>query len=238
MKPILVLLFMSLFFCSSTLGNGVSGDVILDQTSGLMWQKKEAGEMTWTEVITVRFDPKLKYLTELLARKQRRTISSFIEWAVEETVKNTNLGCPIGSDNPTTAWDVKNIIWDTDQVDRLIKLVKYFPDLLSFEEERLWKLIEENGYFWKLQKQSESKLSWNPKEGDIEQKLIKKNVREQWDNLLKVINDEIDESVIPSAPVSVYSNDFEIELDQYVSKKEMEKEEEEMEHEIFGKSET
>jgi hypothetical protein len=39
----------------------------------------------------VRLDPKLRYLAELAARKQRRTVSSFIEWTIEEALKNIYL---------------------------------------------------------------------------------------------------------------------------------------------------
>ena len=41
------------------------------------------GKLNRSETVTIRLDPKLRYLTELAARKHRRTVSSFIEWAIE-----------------------------------------------------------------------------------------------------------------------------------------------------------
>jgi len=38
----------------------------------------------------------------------------------------------------------------------------------SHKEERRWELIKRNEHFWKLQQKSDSKLDWNPDEGDIE----------------------------------------------------------------------
>jgi hypothetical protein len=44
-----------------------------------------------TELVSVRIDPKLRFAVELAARKQRRTSSSFVEWAIEEAVKRLPL---------------------------------------------------------------------------------------------------------------------------------------------------
>lgn len=45
-----------------------------------------------SETVTVRLDPRMNYLAELAARSQRRTKSSFIEWAVQEAIKGMDLG--------------------------------------------------------------------------------------------------------------------------------------------------
>ena len=45
-----------------------------------------------TKTIGFRLEPKLRFAAELAARKQRRSLSNFIEWAVEEAVKNVTLG--------------------------------------------------------------------------------------------------------------------------------------------------
>ena len=49
-------------------------------------RKRDGGTPKRSEVVTVRLDPKLKYLAELAARKHRRPLSSFIEWAVEQSL--------------------------------------------------------------------------------------------------------------------------------------------------------
>ncbi len=45
-----------------------------------------------TETIGFRLEPKLQFAAELAARKQKRSLSNFIERAVEEAVKNVTLG--------------------------------------------------------------------------------------------------------------------------------------------------
>ena len=54
-------------------------------------RKGGGGKLARSETVTVRLDPKLRYLAELAARKQRRTVSSFIEWAVEQSFSGVNL---------------------------------------------------------------------------------------------------------------------------------------------------
>ena len=49
-------------------------------------KKRKGGgsKLSRSEIIQVRLDPKLRFTAELAARKHRRTLSSFVEWAVSE----------------------------------------------------------------------------------------------------------------------------------------------------------
>ena len=49
------------------------------------------GKLARTETVTVRLDPKLRYLAELAARVHRRTLSSYIEWAIKESLDKDEL---------------------------------------------------------------------------------------------------------------------------------------------------
>ena len=100
-----------------------------------------------TKVVGVRLDPRLRYLTELGARKQRRSISSFIEWAIEESLGRVTLEDGLNQ-SPTVA-DEASALWDVDDADRFAKLALRYPDLLTHEEQVLWKLVRENGYVWR-----------------------------------------------------------------------------------------
>lgn len=37
--------------------------------------------------VTARLDRRLRYLAEIAARAQRRTLSSFIEWAIRDSIR-------------------------------------------------------------------------------------------------------------------------------------------------------
>jgi hypothetical protein len=100
-----------------------------------------------SEVVTVRLDPKLKYLAELAARRFRRTLSSYIEWAIEDSLSRVHLKFN-PSDSSSTVADEASSLWDVDEPDRFAKLALHYPDLLDHEEQRIWKLIRENGVVW------------------------------------------------------------------------------------------
>jgi hypothetical protein len=109
--------------------------------------KKGGGKLARSETVTVRLDPKLRYLAELAARKQRRTLSSFIEWAIEQSLDDvpihdakkgelTNLTCVSGG------------LWDVGSAERFLKLALKCPELLNYKEQRMWKFIDEWGAMW------------------------------------------------------------------------------------------
>ncbi len=91
-------------------------------------EKKKVGgaKTSRSETVTVRLNPELRFLAEIAARKQHRTLSSFIEWAVQEATV-----------------EVPPALWDVDETDRFINLAINEPALLTFEEQRLWKMIKE-----------------------------------------------------------------------------------------------
>lgn len=111
--------------------------------------KRDGGTPKRSEVVTVRLDPKLKYLAELAARKHRRPLSSFIEWAVEQSLSEVVLDESANYPISVAAAERSHNLWDLDEPDRIVRLALNFPDLLTHEEQVLWKLVRENGYVWK-----------------------------------------------------------------------------------------
>ena len=107
-------------------------------------RKAKAGG-TRTEVFAMRLDPKLKYLAEIAARKQRRSLANFIEWSIEQAlgtvklVEFTELNDPYNR----SVIDEANKLWDLEPSDRLIKLAENYPELLNYEEQLIWKAIFE-----------------------------------------------------------------------------------------------
>jgi hypothetical protein len=117
-------------------------------------RKGGGGKLARSETVTVRLDPKLRYLAELAARLHRRTLSSYIEWAIKasldaEVVRPTNLPSMHASDH--TIGNEAEYLWDVDEADRFAKLALRYPHLLTHEEQVRWKLIRESPGFWKDQ---------------------------------------------------------------------------------------
>jgi hypothetical protein len=145
-----------------------------------------------SEVVTIRLDPKLKYVAELAARKQRRTLSSYIEWAVEESLKAVHPA--EGDDFPLSFADEASRLWDVDEPDRFAKLALQYPGLLNHEEQRIWKLVRECGYLWKG-KYGGPANQWRWE--TIERSLISERLREHWPLFCAVARGEQPASALP-----------------------------------------
>ncbi len=169
-----------------------------------MTKKKKGGggKLSRSVTVTVRLDPKLRFAADLAARKQRRTVSSFIEWAVEEGITKVNI--PANQKHISKAGDyfaekelpvndAINFLWDIDEADRFINLVYLCPRLLTHEEEVLWKLIKTSGYFWKEKHQKKGGWVWDLDKNNIHPQRFRK----YWDVLKEVAAGELDISEIP-----------------------------------------
>jgi len=150
-------------------------------------RKGGGGKLSRSETVTVRLGPKQRYLAELAARKQRRTLSSFIEWAIEEALSTVHL------DQNTSIADLSGQLWDVDEPDRFAKLAVKYEYLLTHEEQVLWKLIRENGFLWRGNYESNRKWTWKIEPDS----LIFDRLREHWPAFLGVARGETGKDKLP-----------------------------------------
>ncbi|MDD4463374.1 MAG: hypothetical protein PHR86_03900 [Desulfobacterales bacterium] len=156
-------------------------------------KKGGGGSLTRSQVVAVRLDPKLHYLTGLAALKHRRTLSSYIEWAVQESLKNVYLATePEYNDRLYSLHEEGDGLWDVDPPDRFAKLALRYPELLTHTEQIKWKLIRENGYLWKGRSVN-GEWTWTV-EGEY---LIIERLRKYWEKFCEVSEGDADASVLP-----------------------------------------
>ena len=143
--------------------------------------------MARSETVTIRLDPKMRYLAELASRVHRRTLSSYIELAIEASLAKVHLS-PTGSG--TTLNDVADALWDIDEPDRFVNLAASYPNLFTHEEQRLWKLIRADGSLWHgslIEQNGEEVWNWNPTRiGNLN----RDSLRNKWDELRAVAREE------------------------------------------------
>jgi hypothetical protein len=138
-------------------------------------RKGGGGKLSRSETVTVRLDPKLRYLAELAARLHRRTLSSYIEWSIKEALDSEALRNIEGIRD--TIGTEAEFLWDVDDADRFAKLALRYPHLLTHEEQVRWKLIRENGYLWQGSYTGRRKeWTWTVNEDS----LIYPRLREHW----------------------------------------------------------
>lgn len=156
-------------------------------------RKPSGGKLTRSETVTVRLDPKLRYLADLAARKQRRTLSSYIEWAIEDSLGRMNLH----SFTDTSLADESVDLWDVDEADRFAKLALRHPDLLTHEEQVRWKLVRENGYLWKGRYAGiDKERTWDIQESN----LILERLRLHWADFCAAADNGTGQTDLPKWP--------------------------------------
>src|ERR1700737_4474950 len=167
----------------------------LSESEGDFGQTKRrsgGGKLSRSETVTVRLDPKLRYLAELSARKQRRTLSSYIEWAIEDSLNHTVLD--VNRQQFSVADEIE-ALWDVDEADRFAKLALRHPDLLTHEEQVLWKLIRENGFLWRGRySAADNEWTWTVKE----ESLVFNHLREHWTTFVSVAETGSGHEKLPS----------------------------------------
>lgn len=152
-----------------------------------MATRKSGGAKTVrTETVTVRLDPELRYLAEIAARVQRRTLSSYVEWAIIESLERVYVL------QDTTITQMANRIWDVDEPDRFVKLALHAPDLLNYDEQVLWKVIREYPALW------QGRRTRNDWESIIsEASLNYQMLRKHWELLVKIAAGEASVGDLP-----------------------------------------
>lgn len=146
------------------------------------------GKLNRSETVTIRLDPKLNYLCELAARAQRRTKSSFIEWAIQHTMSAVQLPDVTQdfSNEPVflSQWAAR--LWQVDEADRVMMLALNAPALLTHEEQLIWRVVREWGGFWRgrweWSNELEERWTWKLNEAD----LAFDQVRSAWDKIKAV----------------------------------------------------
>lgn len=154
-------------------------------------RKTGGGKLSRSETVSVRLDPKLRYLAELAAKRQRRALSSYIEWAIEHSLGSVQLDL---NGNATIA-DEAEALWDVDEADRFAKLALRHQDLLTHEEQVLWKLVRENGLLWRGRYAGfDQEFTW-----DVEERSLNfERLREHWGLFQKVATGEASVKDLPT----------------------------------------
>ena len=94
-----------------------------------------------SDTLSMRIDPKLKYLAALGAKELDLTLSRFIERAIERAL---TVEAMQDEANPSTMPLYNEGFWCELEADRFFKRAVYRHDWLTPSEQRLWKLFTIN----------------------------------------------------------------------------------------------
>jgi hypothetical protein len=123
-----------------------------------MAKKNQKGQAKST-TLNFRVDEKTKFALEVMARRQHRTISTVVEWAIELALNADGLGRIPTKPEILNLEDGREIevtelglslldkLWAPHPWQRLQRFAKFAPNLMSFEENLMWSKIEEIDVF-------------------------------------------------------------------------------------------
>lgn len=119
-------------------------------------RKRGGSKLSRSETVSVRLDPRLRLAAELAAGKERRSLSSFVEWCVEQQTKEVLLvtknefDYSSGEINITdkSAYDVSIDIWEPEYADSFVRRSIFYEKLLTVEELVAWRIIQDAPYLW------------------------------------------------------------------------------------------
>ena len=124
-------------------------------------RKGAGGKLSRSEIIQTRLNPKLRFIAEVMARQERRTLSSLIEGLIEEAAERHKIALVLTERAQTDRYllgkrkyqnvsmkAAADLIWSAEEADRFAALALFLPDLLTAEEEELWQTLVNKPYFW------------------------------------------------------------------------------------------
>lgn len=151
-------------------------------------RKGGGAKLNRTEIVYVRLDPKVHQGAQLASSRERRTLSSFIECAVEERLKVISSGT-----EGISVWKVMEEIWHPEPAVRFSNLAFRYPHLLSHSELRTWEIVNNRPIFWLGVFDAHSGWCWQC----TPETLIVDRLIEQWPTLARIQSGELDESALP-----------------------------------------
>lgn len=124
-------------------------------------RKGAGGKLQRSEVVQTRMSPRLRFLAEIMARHQHRSLSSLIEQLIAQAAEQYPISITM-ADKPALPQElfpekqyqtmpltrVAGQLWSLEASQRFAALAFFLPDLLTHEEERLWSALKKTPFFW------------------------------------------------------------------------------------------
>lgn len=153
--------------------------------------KGAGGKLARSEIIQARLSPKVKFVAEILARLERRTLSSQIETILEKTATNTEVDIQSGEHkgkHKVNLMEFVNGMWHFDEATRFVIYALSFPNLLTEDETALFRKILDAPFFWVHVKEVTVDENLNVMNEEIKPLhslygLIRRNLNFMWERL-------------------------------------------------------
>lgn len=146
-----------------------------------------------TETLTLRLEPKLKFLIEMVSRLKRQSITGVVESAVEDLAFGLDVTFhDHGATEPLSMASALANIWSTDESERFLNFCYHLPHLMTYEDQRIWETIKASPVFFETKKTKASAL----RTIDSLDQLDRRVVSQSWQSLLQHVDMNKDNRVV------------------------------------------
>jgi hypothetical protein len=108
-----------------------------------------------TESLTIRMNPRTKYLAQLAATQNGMTLSSLIDSSLLRALERTRITY---AGETIALSKIADQLWAEHEADRIVLLADNFPFLLTPQQEEMWEVIQATQKYWRV---SLSNGEWN-----------------------------------------------------------------------------
>lgn len=126
--------------------------------------------------VTVALDEKTRFLIEIAARKERRTVSSLINEAVLSYLPTLSF---VEGNRPTSLVEIVEEIWSPFAATRFVLQADRLPSTLTFTEQILWQMIQGDPELWRKGPRG----GWISRDGNARNGIKHEVLRQKWDEL-------------------------------------------------------
>ncbi|VVC75012.1 hypothetical protein AQUSIP_02860 [Aquicella siphonis] len=152
-----------------------------------MARKKGGAKLNRSEIIQARLGPRLKFGSELIANKEKCTLSSLVEMSLEKLSESYKfkVSKKIHPSEEMSVSDLLELIWSSDEGVRFIRRAYILPSSLTFEEEDFFYFLTCYNYFWSFYEVKYKDESGNITRTEYRrhhalESLIEENLTEHW----------------------------------------------------------
>ena len=103
---------------------------------------KKKGETSTTVSVGIRIDPKIKFALDMMGRKQKRSLTAVVEWAISNAIAQQP------TENSESFSGLIDKVWSTEEPTRFANMAFYMPESLTYDELRIWETIKISPQFW------------------------------------------------------------------------------------------
>ena len=99
-------------------------------------------------LLAVRVTPRVRFALELLANRERCSMSEVVLRTIESRIAEPGTGLTLVPAGESDAVSVPDRVWSPLEHERIVRLGLYFPEFMNDRQRYLWSRVRESRMYW------------------------------------------------------------------------------------------